>query len=292
MGKPMNLTGYYKEGEREELWLYDDVPEMGLEIGYKIERLLHYEQSSFQEISVVETAGFGRMLVLDGIPQSTAKEGFIYNEMLTHVPLTTHPEPNKVAIIGGGDCGAARETAKYADVKRIDVVEIDARVVEVSRAWLSNPAIYEIDDRVHLIYRDGLHWIKGQKATYDVLIVDRSDPYGPSTALYKPAFYELAYRALNEDGIFVCHAESPYYNPNIMRDTVRNLNKLFPIVRVYLAAVPVFPGGIWSFVIASKKWDPLHADIRRLQWRQNGYMNPELFEASFALPNYVKKALL
>jgi spermidine synthase len=239
--KKYSLTGYYKE-TNEELWLWDDLPELEMEVGYKVGALLHYEQSPFQEISIIETKGFGRMLVLDGTPQVTEKDGFIYNEMITHITMTTHHEPQKVAMIGGGDCGPAREALKYDSVQQIDVV-------------------------------------------------DRSDPYGPATSLYKQQFYQYVYDSLTADGIAVFQSGSPYYNQNILKNTISKLKKLFPIVRTYLCSIPSFPGGIWSFTVASKKWDPLEADLNGLQWQETKYISPEIFRASFTMPNYIKKIL-
>lgn len=290
MAKSYSLTGYYKENE--ELWLWDDVPELEIEIGYKVDQLLHYEKSSFQEISIVETKGFGRMLVLDGTPQVTTKDGFIYNEMITHIPLTTHINPNKIAIIGGGDCGPARESLKYKSVQQIDVVEIDPRVVEVCRTWLSGNAVVEQNQRMNMIYRDGAEWIPEQHRLYDVLLVDRSDPYGPAMNLYKPQFYQHVFNAITDDGIAVFQSGSPFYYSHVLRETVLHLRTFFPIVRTYLAVIPSFPGGIWSFTLASKKWDPLKADLNRLPSRETKYINPETFRAAFDIPNYVKELLL
>lgn len=285
--KKDSLTGYYKE-TNEELWLWDDLPELDMEVGYKVDALLHYEQSPFQEISIVDTKGFGRMLVLDGTPQVTTKDGFIYNEMITHIAMTTHHEPKHIAMIGGGDCGPAREALSYESVQHIDVVEIDQRVVEVCRAWMTKGASLEQDGRVQMIYKDGYKWIKEQKGIYDVLLVDRSDPYGPATSLYKQQFYQYVYDSLKDDGIVVFQSGSPYYNSNILRNTVRSLKKLFPIVLTYSCTIPTFPGGVWSFTIASKKWDPQQADLNRLQWQGTNYINPEIFRSSFILPNYIK----
>lgn len=289
MKKKVSLTGYYKEDE--ELWLWDDVPGIELEFGYKVDALLHYEQSALQEISIADTKSFGRMLVLDGTPQYTTKDGFIYNEMITHIALATHPDPKMVAMIGGGSCGPAREVVKYGSVRQADVVEIDRRVTEVCRTWFTEAETNEQDPRIRLIHRDGLEWIQEQKGNYDVLLVDRSDPYGPAIALYKQPFYEAVYQSLTDEGIAVFQSGSPYYYPFILKDTFKNLRKLFPIVRTYLITVPSFPCGIWSLTIASKKWDPLQADLNRLQCQNTKYINPEIFHAAFVLPNYVKELL-
>ncbi|MVP01273.1 polyamine aminopropyltransferase [Paenibacillus lutrae] len=285
-----SLTGYHKE-TNEELWLWDDLPELDMEIGYKVGALLHYEQSPFQEISMIETKAFGRMLVLDGTPQVTAKDGFIYNEMITHVAMATHPKPTKVAMIGGGDCGPAREALKYKDVQQIDVVEIDPRVIEVCRTWMTQETDYDRDGRIHTVIKDGYKWIQEQKNQYDVLLVDRSDPYGPAISLYKRPFYQYVYDSLTDDGIAVFQSGSPYYNSDILKKTIGSVKKLFPIVHTYLCSIPSFPGGIWSFTIASKKWDPLKADLNGLQWQEAKYITPEVFRASFILPGYIRSKL-
>jgi spermidine synthase len=282
-----SLTGYKKD-ENGVLWLWNYVGKIRLKTGYKIKALLHYEQSPFQEISIVDTKGFGKMLVLDGIPQISTNDGFIYNEMISHVPIVTHPNPKKVAMIGGGDCGPAREAMKYAGIEQIDVVEIDERVTEVCRSWLTPASYYENDERFHIIHRDGLEWIQEKKGTYDVLIIDRSDPVGPATELYQSKFYEYVFNCLSDDGVVVIQSGSPWYNNSTLKKTVQGLRNLFPIVRTYLASVPIFPCGIWSFTLASKKWDPLQADLTRLQHQETQYINPEVFLASFALPKYVK----
>lgn len=289
MKKKYSLTGYEKEDE--ELWLWDDVPDMGFELGYKIEELLHYEKSKYQEISIAASTGFGEILALDGIPQYTTKDGFIYNEMLSHVPLTAHPTPQNVAIIGGGNCGAAREAIKYDAIKEIDVIEIDKRVVEVSNMWLSKTDICKEDKRVNIIYRDAAEWIKEQKATYDILLLDRSDPYGPAVDLYKKTFYKDIYNSLKDDGLMVCQSESPYFNLDILKNTVNSLRSVFPIVCVYLASIPSFPGGIWSFTLGSKKWHPSAADLSRLECKDTQYINQQIFMSCFHLPNYLLKTL-
>lgn len=285
-----SLTGYEKY--EEELWLSDDVPEIEIETAYHVKRLLHYEQSPYSEISVIENKGFGRMLVLDGTPQYTTNDGFIYNEMLAHMALTTHPSPKKVGIIGGGSCGTAREVLKYADVKQVDIIEIDQRVTEVCRTWFPLETSSLQDPRTQIYHRDGTEWIKERKSTYDVLIVDRSDPYGPSTVLYKQRFYEDLFHCLTDQGIVVLQSGSPFYYSHLLKDTVQHMRKLFPIVKTYLASVPVFPGGIWSFTLASKTYDPLLADIGRLQCQETKYINPELYSSSFVLPNYIKQHLI
>jgi spermidine synthase len=290
MVKKYSLTGYEKDSG--DLWLWDDVPEKGFELGYKVEELLHYEKSKYQEISIATSTGFGEILVLDGIPQYTTKDGFIYNEMLAHVPLTTHPHPVKVAIIGGGNCGAASEAVKYDTIEELNIIEIDKRVVEVSNRWLSKTEKFKEDKRVNIIYCDGAEWIKEQKEIYDVLLLDRSDPYGPSIKLYKKAFYKHIYDSLKDDGLMACQSESPYFYLEVLKNTVNNLRSMFPFVYIYLATIPSFPGGIWSFTLASKKWHPKDADLTHLKYQDTQYINQHIFRSCFHLPNYLLKNIL
>ncbi len=279
----------YKKDTHGNLWISNYVEKAKIKMDYKIKSLLHYEQSPLQQISIVETEGFGRVLVLDGTPQISTLDGFIYNEMISHVPIVTHGNPKKIAMIGGGDCGNAREAMKYPEIEQIDVVEIDERVTELARKWLTPASAYENDPRFNMIHRDGYEWIQENKGVYDVLIIDRPDPVGPGTKLYKSDFYKYVFDSLTDEGVVAFQSGSPYYNISTLKRTVKSLKEQFPIVRTYLVAIPLFPCGVWSFTIASKKWDPLVADISKLQHQDTKYITPELFLASFMLPKYVEK---
>lgn len=282
------LTGYEKEDA--ELWLWDDLPELHMEVGYQINRLLHFERSKYQEISVAETAAFGRMLVLDGVPQITEKDGYIYNEMISHIGLLTHPAPQHVAMIGGGDCGPSREAAKYPGIKQIDVVEIDPRVTTVSRMWFNPNQAVEDDPRITISHEDGALWIQKQRERVDVLLVDRSDPYGPAAVLYSRAFYKHIYTSLSYDGVAVFQSGSPFFDMKGLKRTRERLRALFPIVRTYLTTIPSFPGGIWSFTVASKRHDPLTASFDKLPLGTR-HINAAIAKASFELPENIRAAL-
>jgi spermidine synthase len=287
MTKERSLYGFHKEDGT--VWIRNFVGNARIEQWYKIHSLLHYEKSSYQEISIVESKGFGKMLVLDGTPQNSMKEGYIYNEMISHIPLVTHPNPRKVAMIGGGDCGPARETMKYSEVEQIDVVELDPKVTELCRKYLTPASVYANEMRLSMIHEDGYDWIQNQKDLYDILMIDRPDPVGPGTKLFSKEFYQAVYDGLTEDGIVVFQSGSPFYNISTLQRTVKNVRVLFPIVYTYLVAIPLFPCGVWSFTLASKKWDPLKADLNRLQDQDTQYIDREVYKAAFALPKYVKK---
>lgn len=290
MSREKSLSGLKKEGDGN-IWIWNYVANAHVEVGYKTQSLLHYEKSPYQQISIVETKLFGRMLVLDGTPQNSMNEGFIYNEMISHVPLVTHPNPKKVGMIGGGDCGPAREVMKYTGVEEITVCELDAKVTEICRKYLTPESVFEKESRLHMVHLDGMDWIKEKKSDFDVLIIDRPDPVGPGRKLFSSDFYQYVYDALTDDGIAVFQSGSPIYNVSTLQGTIKNLRERFPIVRTYLVTIPLFPCGIWSFTLASKKWDPIEADLNRLLDKDTQYIDRNVFLSSFVLPKYVKKII-
>ncbi|MEW9031900.1 MAG: polyamine aminopropyltransferase [Planifilum fimeticola] len=290
MEKEQYGKGYVRR--EDGWWLSDSEEEYGFRVNWKVKSLLHQERSAFQEISIIETEGFGRALVLDGIVQTTERDGWIYNEMITHIPLAAHPDPSSVCIIGGGDCGAVREAVKYPSVKRVDMVEIDPGVVNVSRKYLPSIAGEgEPDPRIRFVFEDGAAFVKEKKGEYDVFIVDSSDPVGPAKVLFEEPFYRDVHRALKDDGIMVCQSESPVFHPQVLTKVRRTLMTLFPYVRTYLATIPTYPGGIWSFTLASKRPDPLDGIEERLRDEDTRYVNREIVRSCFQLPNYVRELL-
>ncbi|GAB7387160.1 polyamine aminopropyltransferase [Bacillaceae bacterium] len=271
-----------------ELWLTEDERD-NLKLSYRIKRIIHAEQSPFQHVMILDTYDFGPALVLDGVIQTTSIDGFIYNEMISHIPLLSHPNPKRVLIIGGGDCGAAREVAKYEQVERIDMVEIDELVVKLCKQYL--PAVSgNLDDpRVHFIYNDGIKYVKEYENTYDVVIIDSSDPVGPAKQLFELEFYRDVYNALKPDGLMVCQSQSPIFHMDVLRTTYHRIKSLFPITDIYTAVVPTYPGGLWSFTFGSKKYAP----VRQLQhWdKDTQYVNEGIVNRCFHLPQFMKKAL-
>ena len=290
--KERSLKGFNKDDD-DFIWIRNYVAHARMKVGYKIQSLLHFETTPFQEISVVETKDSEGCSCLDGTPQISEYDGYIYNEMISHIPIVTHPSPKKIAMIGGGDCGPAREAMKYQEITQIDVVEIDERVTELCQKWMTPAHLYIHDPRFHLIHQDGLDWIQKQKGIYDVLInFDRPDPVGPGSKLFTKDFYQYVFDALTENGLAVFQSGSPYYNKSTLKGTVKNLQEHFPIIE-YLFKSP-FPSTLVEFGVLrllGKKWDPLKADLNRLQDQVTQYVNSEVYLASFSLPNFVKKLI-
>lgn len=278
----------YIHNAQGTLWLTEDDRD-NLKLSYRIKRILFEETSPFQHVMVLDSYDFGPMLVLDGVVQTTSKDGHIYNEMIAHVPLALHPRPRHVLIIGGGDCGAAREAAKHRSVERIDLVEIDEAVVRASKQFMPEVSGNLSDPRIRYIYEDGVRFVKSLERVYDCIIVDSSDPVGPAQQLFETSFYESLHRALKEDGLMVCQSQSPIFHTDVLLTTYERIGRLFPEQRLYTAVVPTYPGGLWSFTLGSKRPLP---DLARLRFdKQTRYINEELLRRCFALPAFLQEAL-
>jgi spermidine synthase len=214
------------------------------------------EKTPFQRIDVFETEQFGRILVLDGAINVAEKDEFIYHEMLAHVPLFVHRHAETLLVLGGGDGGVVREALKHP-VHRIDLVEIDRRVVEISREYFPEVSCGLGDPRVHIHIEDAAHFVQNIERAYDVIVVDSTDPIGIGAALYEEAFYHSIHSALKQNGIVTTQSESPFFDRDIIEDLYPKLTRVFPLVRMYLAPVPFYPGTYWSFAFCSKGIDPL-----------------------------------
>lgn len=268
----------------------------GLTVGLK--KLLFSKQSAYQLVEVYETDTWGNLMTIDGMVMLSEKDEFVYHEMLSHVAMFTHPEPKRVLIIGGGDGGTAREVLKHASVEWVDMVEIDETVVEASK--LHFPGVGDFDNpKLNVLFEDGIAFVKNVKEPYDVIIIDGSDPVGPAEGLFEKDFFQYCFNALSENGVLTAQTESPWvesYYPS-MRKVFHALNDLFPVSRMYLNYIPLYPAGMWSMACASKQVDPLDeqvlerasADATHIDGLR--YYNAQVHQGAFALPNFVKEII-
>ena len=280
------FTEYYS-GEGMEL--------SGTGLTVKVKSALR-KRTPYQELLLLETEDWGKMLVLDGAIQTTERDEFIYHEMIVHpAAFTFTRQIERVLVIGGGDGGTVREVLKH-DPKQVDMVEIDRDVVEFAKEYLPSISCGLKDERVNLVFGDGREFVRDKEGVYDLIIVDCSDPVGPSKVLYEESFYRDAAKALKLDGIFVTQSESPFAQRKVHKKVVEELSKVFKVVRPYLAFIPTYPSGMWSFTIASNRLDPLGAPpsalgkLYREFVEKNGelkYYNPEVHYGAFAIPNFV-----
>lgn len=278
-----------------DLW-FSEYHTPSVKLSIKVEKQLYSGQSDFQRIDVFESEEYGRFLTLDGYMMLTERDEFIYHEMIVHVPMAVNPDIKNVLVIGAGDGGVLRELTRYKDIESIDLVEIDEQVVEVCKKYLPKTACGFEDSRVNVYFQDGLKFVRRCENTYDLIIVDSTDPFGPGEGLFTKEFYGNCCNALTEKGIMVNQCESPFYSEDriAMQRAHKRIVESFPVSRVYQAHIPSYPSGHWLFGFASKKYHPVK-DLDPEAWKALGiktrYYNTKLHAAAFALPNYVQELL-
>jgi spermidine synthase len=260
----------------------------------KVREPIFSGQSPYQKIDIVDTYQFGRTLILEGSIQLTEQDEFIYHEMISHVPLLSHPNPEHVLVIGGGDGGTIREVVKHPSVKMAKLVEIDQLVIEKSKEFLPFVSCEMENPRVEVIIQDGIRYVKGHRGAFDVILIDSTDPVGPAADLFKREFFRDIHDALRDDGIMVSQSESPFFDRHLVRELYATLKPLFPIRKMYLTPVPSYPSGLWSFAFCSKKYDPILdnrcEELRRLNLNTR-YYNGAMHQAAFAIPNFIQELI-
>lgn len=252
-------------------------------------------QTPYQTVEVHDTKSFGKLFRLDGHLMTSEKDEFFYHENLVHVAAITHPAPKTALIIGGGDGGSAEELLKYQTIKSVTLVEIDLAVLDIARKYFAevhHGAL--LDPRLTVKVEDGLAFVRGATDTYDLIVLDLTDPGGASEPLYGAEFYRTCAARLNPTGAMTLHIASPVAHPERVRAAMANLRAVFSVVIPYLVSIPLY-GGLWMMACASPTLNPAYLTpleanrriatrgIRDLQ-----YYNGEVHRASMALPNFVR----
>ena len=262
----------------------------------RVTRHLYSKRSEYQQIDIFDTPEFGRVLSLDGNVMLTERDEFIYDEMITHVPMAVHPNIRDVLVIGAGDGGVVRELARYENIHRIDLVEMDPQVIEACRVWLPENACRLDDSRVHIYFDNALRFIRRRTDAYDLIIVDSTDPFGPSEGYFTREFYGICFNALHDDGIMVNQQGSPFYKQDAeaMQRSHKRIVSTFPISRVYQAHIPTYAAGYWLFGFASKKYHPID-DLCAEKWLAHNlktkYYTTKLHVGAFYLPAFLETML-
>jgi spermidine synthase len=238
------------------------------------------------------------MMTLDGVVQTTEKDEFIYHEMLTHVPVLAHGSAAHVLIIGGGDGGILRELIRHRTIEKITQVEIDAKVIEMSRQYLPNHSQGAFEDpRWQLVIGDGCTYTRDCDQSFDVIIVDSTDPTGPGAALFSAEFYAACRRKLNAGGVLVTQNGIPFEQTAELVSSAQHFRRLFRDWHFYSAAVPTYVGGIMAFGWATDDETLRQLPLATLQQRyaaaelDTRYYNPQIHQAAFALPQYILDAI-
>ncbi|MEQ1560922.1 MAG: polyamine aminopropyltransferase, partial [Methyloglobulus sp.] len=199
-------------------WFTEEHSGAGSAFSLKIKRKLHEEQSPFQHHEIYETETFGNLMILDGCTMVSTRDNFLYHEMISHPALFTHPNPKKVWIIGGGDCGTLREVLKHPSVEEAVQIDIDERVTRLAEIYFPELCESNNDPRADLKFIDGIKWIKDAAPnSVDIIIVDSTDPVGPAEGLFNEAFYRGCFACLSENGLLVQQSESPLLHLELIK---------------------------------------------------------------------------
>ena len=265
-------------------------------MGFKVKEKLHEEQSQFQKIEVFDTESVGKLLTLDGKTMVSEIDEFVYHEVVSHIPYMVSRKTDNVLIIGGGDGGVVREFVRHSDIKKIDLVEIDERVIEVSRQFFPECTSGLDDPRVNILPLDGLKYIKEQKNQYDIIVVDSTDPEDFASGLFTDEFYTDVYNALSDEGIMVNQTENPFLDEYGIADIYANMRKAFPEVHSFFAPMIIYPGIFWTFGFSSKKWKPLEINPEKVESMKEiqkslRWYNMDWHQGAFALSNFHKNKI-
>ncbi|MFQ5985698.1 MAG: polyamine aminopropyltransferase [Alphaproteobacteria bacterium] len=281
-------------------WFDEDVS-VSAKLRLGVERWICEDQTRYQKVQIFENGTFGRVLVLDGIIQTTERDEFIYHEMIAHPPILAHGGARRVLIIGGGDGGALEEVLKQP-VEKVTLVEIDARVIELCREHLPSIGKGAFDDpRTELIIGDGAAFVAETNERFNVIIVDSTDAAagGPGYVLYESDFYTDCRRCLAPDGIFVSQNSVPFFPAEAeeLKKACPRMREVFPDMTLYVAPVPSYEGGFMVFGWAGFSTEPREVPLETIRQRfeavrlDTKYYNPAIHLAAFALPTYIQEMM-
>lgn len=250
-----------------------------------------------KDITVFKSKAHGKVLILDGVIQLTERDEFAYQEMITHLPMCSHPNPKRVCLIGGGDGGVIRELMKHETVEEIHMCEIDKQVIETAKEFFPNVSLkLSNNDKLQLHCTDGAKFLQREefsKGYFDVIIVDCSDPVGPAESLFGKEFYESAYSALVEGGVLCTQAESIWLALDQISEMSKFISELpYKNVQYAYTMIPTYPSGMIGFFLCSKGERDCSVNPRRFSEEENlKYYNHRIHSASFVLPAFAHKAI-
>ncbi|CAN4097607.1 unnamed protein product [Withania somnifera] len=266
----------------------------------KIENILFQGRSNYQDVMLFESATYGKVLTLDGAIQHTEKGGFPYTEMIVHLPLGSIPSPKKVLIIGGGIGFTLFEVSRYPTIEKIDIIEIDDIVVDVSRKFFPYLAAGFDDPRVTLVIGDGAAFVKAaQPGYYDAIIVDSSDPIGPAKDLFEKPFFEAVAKALRPGGVVCTQAESIWLHMHLIKQIITNCRQVFKgSVNYAWTTVPTYPTGVIGYMLCSTEGpqvnfkNPINSidkDSSHVKFKGPlKFYNYDIHKSAFILPSFAR----
>lgn len=276
-------------------WFTEIFAPSGSAFSLRTEQKLAEVQSPFQHIEIYKTTDFGNLMVIDGVIMLSTRDNFLYHEMLSHPVLFTHPNPQNVIIIGGGDCGTLREVLKHRSVQQVTQIDIDEQVTRMAERYFPELCASNQDPRATLLFADGIQYMRdAAPASVDVVIVDSTDPIGPGEGLFNRAFYQSCFAALKPGGILVQQSESPLIHLQLLNDMrVAMKDAGFAELQTMQFPQMVYPSGWWTCTLARKEqgFDGFRRDAAANPGFDTEYYNADIHQASMALPNFMRRQL-
>ncbi|MBI4099474.1 spermidine synthase [Candidatus Microgenomates bacterium] len=256
---------------------------------FKVKRALVQTKTKYQKVDIVETDYWGKILFLDNLLMKAEKDGHIINEMIVHPIMLTGNRKKRVLVVGGGEGFTATELLKYPYIEKIDIIDIDTEFIEISKKFFPQQMACLKDPRVKIFTVDGLEFLRQTTEKYDAIFTTPTDPLALSDPLFIDEYYRLSFDRLTDDGIYETDAYMPFYKyGKIDYAYIRKmLAKYFPVSKIYTATVPTFPGGLFSFGFASKKFDPEKDFHPQDLPKGTRYYNAALHSAAFKLPQFM-----
>ena len=276
----------------EKKWITENYKDI-YKMSFKVNKKLYSKKSSFQKVEVYDTDYLGRVLLNDDFLMTSDKDEFVYHEMISHVPLFSHPDPKKVLVVGGGDGGTVREVLKHKSVEAVVMVEIDTCVVEACKSFVTSTSCELENPRLNLIIDDAVEYLKtAEDNSFDVILIDSSDPIGPAAPLFGEEFYSDVKRALTPNGIVVSQCENPFLEIETQGSLLEIKSKFFDKTYIYNYSNVTYPSGLWSFSVGTLgDIDPRKA-LRTDAFQESlKYYNSDLHRACFCLPQFQQKFL-
>ncbi|MBR0643447.1 polyamine aminopropyltransferase [Plastoroseomonas hellenica] len=268
---------------------------------FRVVRELARVRSDFQDIMIFESETHGRVMLLDGVVQITEADEFVYQEMLAHVPLLAHGAAKRVLIIGAGDGGVLRRVLQHRNVEKAVMAEIDGAVIRLAKEHLPGIAGDAwTDPRAEVIVGDGIDYVqRAPDASFDVVIVDSTDPIGVGEVLFTDDFYANCARLLTDRGLVVNQCGVPFMQADELRETSLRRKRFFAEVSAYVAAVPTYVGGLMTLGWSAKAPGLSATPVAQIRARAEAagilgatrYWTPEIHAGAFHLPPYIAEHL-
>ena len=285
------------KNQQDSSWFREECKEQGSAFSMKVKCCLHQEQSAYQHIAIYDCEFWGPMMAIDGFVMLTAKDNYLYHEMMSHPVLYSHPNPHDVVIIGGGDCGVLKEVLKHPGVSCVKQIEIDERVTRLAQQYFPDLCVSNEDPRATLLFEDGIEWMQqAPDNSVDIMIIDSTDPIGPAKGLFGVHFYQQCQRVLRSDGILVHQSESPMTHlQTILKPMHQAMRQAgFSQTRTLFFPQPCYPSGWWSATMASTQ--TILSQFRQIDAMNRNfhthYYNEQTHQGALALPEGLKSLFL